>query len=156
SVGGNRFGIPGVGGNAVGVYVLGGAGGVQIGGNDLQFENVFDNSLLAAIFLGNTNGDNLVLNNIIGVAPNGYSPAPHGYGIFISGSPLNTVRGNYIGNTTYDAIYIGGAGAYFNVLQQNYLGWDFFGEMPNGRYGVNIDGASSNIVGNGSLYSFNF
>jgi len=157
SIGGNRFSGPGLPANAVGVYVLGGAGSVQVGGNDIQYENVFDNSVLAAIFLGNSGGNNLVLNNIIGIAPDGTTAMPNAYGIFISESPLNTVRANYIGFTTYDAIYIGGTGSYLNLLQQNYLGWDFFGPMPNGRYGVNVDsGAYSNLIGNGSLFTFSF
>lgn len=157
SIGGNRFSGPGLNAIAVGVYVTGTAGSTQIGGNDVQFENVFDNSSLAAIFLGNASGDNAVLNNLIGVAPDGFTAMPNPYGVFISGSPRNLVRGNYIGHTTYDAVVVTGAGADLNLLQQNYIGWDFFGPMPNGRYGVFIDdGAAGNIVGNGSLFSFNF
>lgn len=157
SIGGNRFSGPGLSAIAVGVYVTGAAGSTQIGGNDIQFENVFDNTALAGIFLGNASGDNAVLNNLIGVAPDGFTALANPYGVFIDNSPLNTLRANYIGFTTYDAVVITGAGSYLNLLQQNYIGWDFFGPMPSGRYGVFIDdGAADNIVGNGSLFSFNF
>jgi len=156
SIGGNRFSGPGLPANAVGVYVLGAAGGVQIGGNDIQFENVFDNSVLAAIFLGNPPGNSAVLNNLIGLAPDGTTAMPNAYGIYISGSPANTIRSNYIGYSTYDAVFIGDAGSHLNLVEQNSIGWDFFGPMPNGRNGVHIDsGAYSNLIGNGSLFSFN-
>lgn len=157
SIGGNRFSGPGLSANAVGVYVTGNAGSTQIGGNDIQFENVFDNSVLAAIFLGNAAGDNAVLNNLIGLAPDGITAIPNAYGVYISESPLNTLRSNYIGYTTYDAVLITGAGSYLNLLQQNNIGWDFFGPMPNGRYGVYVDaGAGTNLIGNGTLFAFNF
>ncbi len=160
NIGGNRFSGPSLHSNAFAILVGGASGSAQIGGADPAYENVVDNSegfVASGIYLSNSDGGNLVQGNLIGVAPDGTTAQPNAYGIFISDSPNNTVRGNYIGYSNYDGIAIYGAAASGNLVQQNYIGWDFYGAMPNGRYGVDVDGgANANSIGNANFFTASF
>ena len=159
-ISGNEFiGSGFVGTNAYAVTVAGTTGSAMIGaiGDDpSQIKprmNHIANSSIAGVLLINSAGGTTVANNLFGVGADGTAAAGNGLGIYVSDSANNILRANYIGHSTYDAIYIGGAGSHGNVVQQNQIGWDFYGDMPNGRYGVNVDvGAHDNQIGTGSLY----
>ncbi|GAA0707667.1 hypothetical protein GCM10009105_06590 [Dokdonella soli] len=160
NIGGNAFGGPSQVANRVGVEVLGNSGGAQIGGADAAFENVFDNGLSGGIYLANAAGNNLVQNNLIGVAPDGVTPEGNGYGVFVSNSPNNTLRGNYIGYSTFatsGAIVLYGSASAGNQVQQNEIGWDFYGSMPSSGAGVVVsNGAHDNVIGNASFLTTSF
>ena len=151
NIGGNRFGGSGLGTNHYGVQVSGSSGGAQIGGSDAEFVNLFDDASQGAIYLGNSAGGSLVQNNVIGVGADGSTAAGSPTGIFVTGSPNNTLRSNYIGNcsaTTSGAIVLYGAATSGNVVQQNQLGWDFYGDMPNAGADIFIaNGANNNLIG---------
>lgn len=151
NIGGNRFGGPSLVANHYAVQVQGNSDAVQIGGADQAFANVIDNSTAAGIYLGNGAGGSIVQNNVIGIAPDGTTAAGGPTGIFVSGSPNNTLRSNYIGystSTTSAAIVLYGAGSSGNIVQQNQVGWDFFGSLPNAGAGVIVsNGAGNNIIG---------
>jgi hypothetical protein len=163
-ISGNEFiGSGFVGTNVYAVTVTGTTSSALIGviGNDpSQIEprmNHIANSSIAGVLLSNAAGGTTVANNLFGVGADGTAPAGNTLGIYMADSPYNIVRANYIGNSTYDAIYLGGVGSHGNVVQQNQIGWDFYGDMPNGRYGVNVDvGAHDNRIGASGLYGTGF
>ena len=160
-IAGSKFSDSGLQDNFVGVNVQGTAGSSQIGGSTPEAENVFGNTPTtgfagSAIVLGNAVGYSFVEGNLIGLASDGITNLPNGYGIFVNNSPNNTIASNYIGNSAIDGIYIGGGtGSQQNVVQQNVIGTGYYGtSIPIGRYGVNIDsGASNNTVGSVFLSS---
>jgi hypothetical protein len=157
NIGGNWFGGPGLAANNYGVQIVGNANGAQIGGADVAFENLFDNSSIGGIFLNSTSGGNLVQNNVFGVAPDGVTPEGNGIGIYVNGSPDNTLRANFIGNSTSagsGAILLYGPATTGTLVQQNYIGWNFYGSMPNAGAGIAVsNGAHDNAIGNANFFS---
>ena len=123
------------------------------GGGDAAFANVIDNSSTAGIYLSNGAGNNLVQNNVIGIAPDGTTDEGNNSGIFVNNSPNNTLRTNYIGystGTTNGAIVLYGPSSYGNTVQQNYIGWDFYGTVSNGGAGIVVSNlAHDNTIGAG-------
>ena len=160
NIGNNWFGGPGMAANNYGVQVLANASGAQIGGADAAFANVFDNAGGAGVLLNSALGNNIVQNNVFGVAPDGVTPEGNGLGIFVNGSPGNTLRANFIGNSSNagsGAILLYGPATTGTLVQQNYIGWNFYGSMPNAGAGVVVsNGAHDNAIGNPTFFSTSF
>lgn len=157
NIGGDWFGGPSLAANHFGVEVLGNAAGAQIGGADSAFVNLFDNNSSVGIYLGNAAGNNLVQNNVVGIAPDGMTAEGSPTGIYVSNSPDNTLRANYVGNSTSSlsaGIVLYGAATTGNLVQQNYVGWDYYGGLtqPNAGAGIFVgNGAGNNVIGSGFL-----
>ena len=157
NIGGNWFGGPALAANHFGVQIAGNAANVQIGGADPVFANVIDKSGSAGIFLSNGAGSNLVQNNVVGMAPDGMTAEGNPSGIYVSNSPNNTLRANFVGNSTSSlsaGIVLYGAASTGNVVQQNLIGWDYYGGLsqPNAGAGIFVgNGAANNVIGSSFL-----
>src|SRR6185369_12075351 len=111
----------------------------------------------AGIFLSNGAGSNLVQNNVVGMAPDGMTAEGNPSGIYVSNSPNNTLRANFVGNSTSSlsaGIVLYGAASTGNVVQQNLIGWDYYGGLSQPNAGVGIfvgNGAANNVIGSSFL-----
>ncbi len=104
--------------------------------------------------VSSTLGDCQVVNNLIGLTPNGISALPNTYGIQISGSGCVVARNRVAGNTIANLFIQGDS----NVVQQNLVG---FNVQNNGFFtntiGVLINGSGNTIgaAGNGGSITAN-
>src|SRR5439155_164049 len=101
----------------------------------------------------------LIQGNFIGTSANGTSAiGNYSSGVYISGSPNNTIGGttasarNIIsGGTQYfgAGVTINGSSASGNTVQGNYIGTDVNGttSLANSYYGIQIADAPSNTIG---------
>ncbi|MFL5730080.1 MAG: beta strand repeat-containing protein [Cytophagaceae bacterium] len=141
SVKGNIIGIQSNGSNVVpanvqkyGINFLAGSGGGNIIGGTLPGEgNVISGNLYGIFLAGSSPNGTIIQGNIIGPQANGNTRIPSNTqtdGIWISGSPNNTIGGsvagarNIISANEDDGIYIELAGSTGNVIKGNYIGLD--------------------------------
>ncbi len=97
---------------------------------------------------------NLVASNLIGVGPDGRTAVPNVVGVYVNGSPGNTIGGvatglgNVISGNTSTGVIVFGALSSRNVVAGNFVGTDITGTrlVPN-DVGVFLSGASDNTVG---------
>jgi hypothetical protein len=134
-----------IGGNAVGSLIIGGDNAVDrnviVGANGPTADGINIQS--------NVSGCQIV-NNLIGIDNDGVTPHPNTYGINITGGGCD-VRGNRIGNNTYDGVWILGD---HNIVEQNIVGVAVDGSpAPNGSvsggmpfgYGIHVSGSNNTI-----------
>jgi hypothetical protein len=130
-----------IGGNAIGSLIIGGDNAadrnVIVGANGVPGD--------AINVQANVDGCQIV-NNLIGIDADGVTPHPNTYGVNISGGGCD-LRGNRIGNSTYDGIQIQGDD---NVVEQNFVGVAVNGSpAPNGSqaggYGIKVSGSNNTI-----------
>ncbi|MEO5625413.1 MAG: choice-of-anchor Q domain-containing protein [Dokdonella sp.] len=150
---GNQFGgtshgvdLPGAGLSAI-VFGAGATGNILVGGSALGDRNV----------IGNANGNGIdsqvdatwsdtncqILNNLIGLAPNGVSALPNNFGINVTGSGCQIVGNRIAGNTITNLWLQGG----YNVVQQNLIGLNVQDSgFLNNATGILVTG-SGNMIG---------
>ena len=160
--------------NNVDVLLGGLVTGVHIGGGDPGQRNVIGGATLYGVFIpanqfANSTG-NLISNNLIGIASNGVSVNANGSGVVIFTSN-NTVDSNIISGNTNDGVLLTGNNATGNAVSNNSIGLksglSFCGlppfppcspnnaGLPNGLYGVRIEGGANHdrIVSNTIAYN---
>src|SRR5207302_148716 len=96
-------------------------------------------------------GLNRVVGDVLGTDPGGARARPNlGDGVFIIGSPGNTVANNLISGNRVVGPQALGAGASGNVIVANKVGTDAagLGAIPNGLDGVFLNNAPGNTVAN--------
>ena len=154
-ISGNQFGgtangidLPGAGINAI-VFASGASGNTLVGGNALGDRNVIGDAAFSGIESATiaTNGVTTcqIVNNLVGLAPNGISALPNNTGINIGGSGCQVV-GNRIAGNTYANLWIQGTQ---NVVQQNQAGFNIQGAgFLTNAIGILVTG-SNNIIGAG-------
>ena len=154
-ISGNQFGgtangidLPGAGINAI-VFASGASGNTLVGGNALGDRNVIGEAAFSGIESATiaTNGVTTcqIVNNLVGLAPNGISALPNNTGINIGGSGCQVV-GNRIAGNTYANLWIQGTQ---NVVQQNQAGFNIQGAgFLTNAIGILVTG-SNNIIGAG-------
>jgi hypothetical protein len=131
-------------GNTIGGSVSGGESNL-ISGNDEQGVLVTGNNVAGTTIAGNAIGTNLA----------GTAAVANKHGVRIENG-AHTIGGataddgNVISGNTHNGVYIIGAAADGNLLQNNRLGVniDGSGAVPNERSGVLIENAPNNMVGN--------
>ncbi|MGH2712155.1 MAG: LamG-like jellyroll fold domain-containing protein, partial [Actinomycetota bacterium] len=122
----------------------------------------------SAIELEGPLGGNDIEGNYIGTREDAANPAENGQGVFINGSPDNTIGGtdiadrNIISNNNTSGVNISGAAATGNKVQGNYIGTDDSGNsalcvpcaspaldyaLGNGNHGVYLNGSPDNLIG---------
>jgi hypothetical protein len=105
----------------------------------------------AGIKLISSASGNIIIDNYIGVGPDGWSPAGNGTGVeIINGANGNVIAHNVISSNDRHGIMIAGSGTDDNMIRRNYIGLDYGGtsKAHNGTCGVFImNGASGNTVG---------
>jgi hypothetical protein len=151
---GNQFGgtvaahdLPGAGLNAITIGVNATAS-LIVGGNAPADRNVIGgagfNGVNIQSGVNSTPNHCQIVNNLIGLGPDGQTPIPNFYGIVLGGNGC-LVLGNRIAGNTSDAIMIQGNG---NVLQRNIIGVDVSGSsVANNGAGIRISTGNDNIVG---------
>lgn len=160
---GNRIGGVGVpvgllylhAANQDGVRITGSTGTSFVGAfDDASTRNVFaDNTGIAVnvdSFVSASTAGSYIVNNLIGLADNGATPIANGSGIFVNGSPRNTIEYNTVSGSTGVGVTISGAAAQFNVLQHNMIGVPEVGSgsAANGTQGVVVNnGARNSTIG---------
>jgi uncharacterized repeat protein (TIGR01451 family) len=110
------------------------------------------------LFAGAT--DNVVEGNFIGTDHTGTSPLPNvDFGVYVNGGTRNQIGsvdaffdiayGNVISGNGNDGVRIQGAASTGNLVQGNNIGIgsDGLTAVGNGHWGVNVNGASGNLVG---------
>ena len=151
-IAGNQFGgtvggvsLPGAGLNAISIGVNAG-GSLIVGGTSAADRNVI---------VGAGSGVNInsavvstpdkcqVVNNLIGLAPNGTSVIANNFGINMSGSGCLILNNRVAGNAI-DGILINGSNN--NVVQGNQVGIDALGNDAENGSGIRING-SNNAIG---------
>jgi parallel beta-helix repeat protein len=152
-IAGNQFGgsvggvsLPGAGLNAISIGVYAG-GSLIVGGISAADRNVI---------VGAGNGVNInstvvstpdkcqVVNNLIGLAPNGTSVIANNFGINMAGSGCLILNNRVAGNAI-DGILINGSDN--NVVQGNQVGIDALGNDAENGSGIRINGGSNNAIG---------
>jgi parallel beta-helix repeat protein len=152
-IAGNQFGgavggvsLPGAGLNAISIGVYAG-GSLIVGGTSTADRNVI---------VGANNGVNInstvvstpdkcqVVNNLIGLAPNGTSVIANNFGINMAGSGCLILNNRVAGNAI-DGILINGSDN--NVVQGNQVGIDALGNDAENGSGIRINGGSNNAIG---------
>jgi hypothetical protein len=154
-ISGNQFGgtlagvsLPGAG--LYGVLIgINATGSLIVGGSNLADRNVIAGAAQGGINVQSsvisTPEKCQIVNNLIGLTPNGLSALPNFTGINLSGSGCSVI-GNRIAGNTNDAIWINGGSN--NLVQRNALGVTAKGlGFLNTGAGVRIGGGSGNVVG---------
>jgi hypothetical protein len=91
-----------------------------------------------------------VVNNWIGLAPDGLTAAPNEFGVNLSGSGCAVVGNRIAGNSIHNLWINGGNN---NVVQQNLIGYnDWANGLPNNGIGILISG-DNNTIGGGAMGS---
>ena len=159
----NDLGLLGVGANHVGIYLTGSATATTIGSlSDPSQINLIADSSGAAVQIDGTTGaaNEVVVGNLIGLAPDGTTASGNGTGIAIDNSHGNVIEKNIVDNNTGAGIVIGGASAYQNTVLNNIIGENAADEAAgNAGPGVLIEnGANDNLIGAlpGGYYGGNF
>ncbi len=126
-------------------------GGLIVGGSSLADRNVIGDANGVGIAT-NTSGSSAatcqIVNNLIGVAPNGNTALANGTGIKLNGDGCAIVGNRIVGNSQ-DAIWIGGG--HGNVIQRNQIGVTVNGSgLINNGAGVRISSGFDNVIGAGA------
>jgi parallel beta-helix repeat protein len=152
---GNKIGTDAAGTAALpngltGLWIAGAAGNTAFG-------NVISgNGVLGVEIAGAGSSGNVLLGNKIGTDVSGTTAVRNGLtGVLITSAGHNTVggtagsSGNVISGNGTSGVAVQGAGASGNAVQGNRIGTDASGThaLPNGLYGVILDGAPANLVG---------
>jgi hypothetical protein len=153
---GNQFGglangvsLPGAGLSAINFGVNAGNGSLIIGGINAADRNVIggasNNGIDIQSGVQSTTDKCQIVNNLIGLTPNGQGQLANNFGINVSGSGCSIVRNRIAGNSI-DNIWINGNSS-GNVVQQNQIGFTSQGNgFFNNAIGILVTG-SDNIIG---------
>jgi CSLREA domain-containing protein len=153
-VGTNAAGTAGLGNGRDGVRLVVGSND-QIGGTTPGVANVISANGWAGVHIF-SGGTNTVQGNLIGTNAAGTADLGNGErGVFIEGSPNNTIGGtaagarNTISGNNTHGVEIQGAAATGNTLLGNFIGTNSTGTaaLGNTGAGVFVNGASNNTVG---------
>ena len=151
---GNQFGgavagnaLPGAGLFAISIGVNATAS-LIVGGNAPADRNVIGGAGTAGINIqsgvDSTPDRCQIVNNLIGLTPDGIDETPNFYGVELGGNGC-LMLGNRIAGNTADAILINGDG---NVLQRNVIGVNVLGgSVANNGAGIRISSGSGNTIG---------
>jgi len=151
---GNQFGgavagisLPGAGLFAISIGVNATAS-LIVGGNALADRNVIGGAGTAGVNIqsgvDSTPDRCQIVNNLIGLTPDGIDETPNFYGVALGGKGC-LMLGNRIAGNSSDAVLIQGDG---NVLQRNVIGVNVVGSaVPNNGAGVRIGSGSDNTIG---------
>ncbi|MEP6881795.1 MAG: choice-of-anchor Q domain-containing protein, partial [Dokdonella sp.] len=154
-IAGNQFGgvahgvsLPGAAMSAINVGVNA-TGSLIIGGNNAADRNVIGGADTSGVSIqpavASAPGNCQIVNNLIGLAPNGVSALANAYGIQVSGSGCMIARNRVAGNTIAN-LYIQGNS---NVAQQNLVGFNIQNDgFFTNTIGMLISG-SGNTIGAG-------
>ena len=102
----------------------------------------------AAIDIGSSSRENIIINNFIGIRADASLGLTNKYGIRIhSGSHTNSIGGNLISNNQNNGIEISGPGGNNNIVS-NYFGLDWTGsvKIANGGNGIALFSSSENDI----------
>ncbi len=145
AVGGNS--LPGAGLFAISIGVNATAS-LIVGGNAPADRNVIGGAGTAGVNIqsgvDSTPDRCQIVNNLIGLTPDGIDATPNFYGVSLGGNGC-FMLGNRIAGNTSDAVLIQGDG---NVLQRNVIGVNVIGgALPNNGAGIRIGSGSGNTIG---------
>jgi len=151
-IAGNQFGgsvagvsLPGAGLNAISIGVNAG-GSLLVGGNSLADRNVIvgaGSGINVQNTVNSTPDQCQLVNNLIGLAPNGMSVIPNNFGINQAGNGC-LVLGNRVAGNSFDGIWVNGSST--NVVQRNQVGIDAAGNDAENGSAILITG-SNNAIG---------
>jgi titin len=155
----NRIGTDRTGSRALG----NGVDGVRIielaAGNFIGFgagSNLISGNGNEGVRIQNGASGNQVLRNLIGTDISGTRPLGNASdGVAIVEAPDNIIggsrdgAGNVISANTLNGVALQGSASTGNVVRGNFIGTDWRGTMPlgNGGYGVSVNVASNNVIG---------
>jgi hypothetical protein len=154
-IAGNQFGgsvsgvaLPGAALQAIAIGVNAG-GSLVVGGPAIADRNVIGGGGFYGINVQSTVVSTpeqcRIVNNLIGVAANGFAPLPNFTGIGLGGGACTVASNRIVGNSQ-DAILINGGNG--TVIQDNILGVDVHGNGAlNSGAGVHITSGSGNVIG---------
>lgn len=158
---GNHIGASRVGSSAIrnsnnGIAIFNSKGNT-IGGAAEGARNVISGNLGSGVFLiGSQSRENVIQGNYIGLNASGSSALSNSAdGITISDAPSNTVggvtvrAGNVISGNGSAGVYLTGASATYNRLENNRIGCDAGGTVAIGNRlaGITLQGAGTNFLG---------
>ncbi|HOX58683.1 MAG TPA: right-handed parallel beta-helix repeat-containing protein [Candidatus Paceibacterota bacterium] len=140
--------------NGISIY---NASGNQIGGTSAATRNIISGNGASGVSIyGPSAMNNTVQGNYIGTQVNGGLALSNAAdGITLNGTRANTIggtnlgAGNLISGNGQVGLFLRGTGAYYNLVQGNYVGTDTSGRLPlgNGFSGITILGCTSNLIG---------
>lgn len=147
--------------NFAGVTLFNGATSNLVGGTLAAARNVISGNggsgYYGVVVANPGTSGNAIQGNYIGLAPDGATPVPNGFGVLISDGATNNlvggtagVDGNIISGNSASGVFLTDAGTSGNAIQGNYIGTDATGRTaaPNGFEGLYIvGGASGNLIG---------
>ncbi len=144
----NGIDLPGAGINAIN-FASGASGNILVGGNALGDRNVIGNAAFSGVESATDATTSFttcqIVNNIVGLAPNGISALPNNTGINVTGSGCQVV-GNRTAGNTYANLWVQGSQ---HVVQQNQAGFNIQGAgFLTNAIGILVTG-SNNIIGAG-------
>ncbi|MDB5351612.1 MAG: hypothetical protein JWN86_2859 [Planctomycetota bacterium] len=139
---------------AIGVWINGAPGNL-VGGDTPAASNLISGNDAGVEILGPQATRNRVAGNRIGTDLSGTSSLGNQFGVFLSGSPGNTIGGltpgerNVISGNTILGIRVSDPSARANLIVGNYIGVDASGLNPLGNTtnGIIIDRSPANTVG---------
>jgi len=153
-ISGNQFGgavgginLPGAGLFAISIGVNATAS-LIVGGNAAKDRNVIGGAGTAGVNIqsgvDSTPDRCQIVNNLIGLTPDGIDTTPNFYGIALGGNGCLAL-GNRIAGNSSDAVLIQGDG---NVLQRNIIGVNVIGgSVANNGAGIRINSGNGNTIG---------
>jgi titin len=153
-IGTDRTGTVARGNGNYGIFVQ--SWGNQIGSSKLINANVISGGNDTGIYIYNTSS-NVVQGNYIGISATGASALGNqNRGVMIDGGSGNLIGGpggarNFISGNGDSGVYLHGAAAGQNIIQNNFIGTGYSGELVvgNANDGITVDGAPSNaVIGN--------
>ncbi|MEO5558318.1 MAG: choice-of-anchor Q domain-containing protein [Dokdonella sp.] len=149
---GNQFGgtshgvdLLGAGLSAI-VFGAGATGHILVGGSALGDRNVIGgasgNGIDSQVDATATDTSCQIVNNLIGLAPNGVSTLPNNFGINVTGSGCQIVGNRIAGNTITNLWLQGG----YNLVQQNLIGLNVQDSgFTNNATGILVTGSGNTI-----------
>jgi parallel beta-helix repeat protein len=142
---GNMIGVAADGmrelGNAIGV-LLNETGNVTVGGATDGSANIISGNKRTGVQIAGTGSkDNFILNNLIGLAPDGTTflgngrtnveaVSGDGVGVWVVEASRNTIRGNLISGNDFAGVHIQGRNATNNLVWENRIGVDANDQTP--------------------------
>ena len=171
TVAGNLIGVEATGSHALangdrGVLIFPGASSNTVGGPTAASRNVISGNVADGVdIVGAGSTNNLVAANFVGTDASGEAAIPNGgSGISAYGGASNNLigddtpgGGNLVSGNVGAGIALVDAGTTGNMVQNNLVGLDATGRsaLPNGDGVAVYNGASGNVVGDGSTYGRN-
>jgi parallel beta-helix repeat protein len=131
--------------------ILIGAPLVLIGGTAQGTGNLISGNTFVGVNVASGADRNEIINNFIGTDGFGKFSVPNGEGIYITDSQNNTIGGNLISGNQNTGVFLISLSrpSSGNLIQDNFVGTDTTGDLDvgNGGAGMNLLGASNNMIG---------